>query len=364
LSRIINVVGARPNFIKIAPIMEAYKAHPSVQPLLVHTGQHYDEAMNDVFFRELAIRRPDVHLGIPRGGRAARIAAIVAAFDEVLRRHKPDAVVVVGDCDSAAACAVAAVRRGVKLAHVEAGLRSFDRSMPEENNRILVDALADLLLCTEQSALDNLEAEGIDHDKVHLVGNVMIDTLLAWRDRAGRSDVLDRLELDGRAYAVLTLHRMGNVDAPAVLSRLFDAIERIAAEMPVVFPVHPRTQVRFEQFGLARRLEAMTGLRQTEPLGYLDFVKLMDNAKLVLTDSGGIQEETTVLGVPCLTLRNNTERPATVQMGTNRLVGTDPAAILDGYKNVLAGGIQPQGPPPLWDGRAAGRIAELLAGWA
>lgn len=358
--KIVNVVGARPNFMKIAPIMAAYREAPDIEPLLVHTGQHYDEKMSDLFFRQLGIPEPDLNLGVGSGSHARQTAAVMTAFEDVLLEHRPDAVLVVGDVNSTIACGLTAVKLGARLIHVEAGLRSRDRAMPEEINRVLTDAISDLLFCTEQSGVDNLLAEGVAPDKIHLVGNVMIDTLLKNRKQADASDVLERLGLEPQGYAVLTLHRPSNVDDPEALTRLLEALETIQRELPVIFPIHPRTRANLARFGLARRAEALPGLRLLEPVGYLDFLKLTAAARLMLSDSGGIQEETTILGVPCLTLRENTERPVTAELGTNRLVGSDPARILGAFREVMDGAWRTPQPPPLWDGQAAGRIVRIL----
>jgi UDP-N-acetylglucosamine 2-epimerase (non-hydrolysing) len=282
------------------------------------------------------------------------------AFEPVMLEHRPDAVLVVGDVNSTIACGLVAVKLGASLVHVEAGLRSRDRGMPEEINRVLTDAISDLLFCTEQSGVDNLLAEGAPSDKVFLVGNVMIDTLLNNREQAERSTVLNRLGLERGSYAPLTLHRPSNVDDPVTFGRILDALEQIQRELPVIFPVHPRTRAILKASPLGSRVEGMRDLRLIEPLGFLDFLKLMSEARLVLTDSGGIQEETTILGVPCLTLRENTERPVTIEIGTNRLVGTDTAAILEAYREVTRSATPPGRRPPLWDGKAAERIVEIM----
>ncbi len=358
--KIVNVVGARPNFMKIAPLMAAYRRTTDFEPLLVHTGQHYDEKMSDLFFRQLGIPEPDTNLGVGSGSHAQQTAQIMVGFEEVIREHQPDAVLVVGDVNSTIACGLVAVKRGVKLIHVEAGLRSRDRSMPEEINRLLTDAISDLLFCTEQSGVDNLIQEGVDADRVFLVGNLMIDTLLANVDRAKASTVLDDLGLEEDRYAVLTLHRPSNVDDPSAMARILDALEVIQAELSVVCPMHPRTRKNIEAFGLTSRLEAMPGIRLIDPVGYLDFLKLMSSARLVLSDSGGIQEETTILGVPCLTLRENTERPVTLDRRGNRLVGNDKGAIVGAYQDVRDLPKDGVDPPPMWDGKAADRIVEVL----
>ncbi|HUW81530.1 MAG TPA: UDP-N-acetylglucosamine 2-epimerase (non-hydrolyzing) [Phycisphaerae bacterium] len=358
--KIINIVGARPNFMKIAPIVAAYSRCEHIEPLLVHTGQHYDERMSDLFFRQLGIPEADINLGVGSGSHAAQTAAIMTAFEPVVVEHRPDVVLVVGDVNSTIACGLVAVKLGVRLVHVEAGLRSFDRTMPEEINRVLTDAISDLLFCTEQSGVDNLRTEGVANEKIHLVGNVMIDTLLSNRQKAEDSAILDELKLSPGGYAALTLHRPSNVDDAAVFGRILDALEVIQRDMPIVFPIHPRTRKNLSGSPLGARVEAMGNLRLLDPVGYLDFLKLMSCAKLVLTDSGGIQEETTILKVPCLTLRENTERPITTQIGSNQVVGTDPQRILSAYRNVIDGQWREPQIPPLWDGKAAERIVDVL----
>ena len=358
--KIINVVGARPNFMKIAPLMEAYRGCPDIDPLLVHTGQHYDEEMSDLFFRQLGIPRPDFNLGVGSSTHARQTAEIMKAFEPLVIEHRPDLVLVVGDVNSTIACGLVAVKLGVKLAHVEAGLRSFDRSMPEEINRLLTDAISDLLFCTEQSGVDNLLAEGIAQEKIFLVGNVMIDTLLRNWERAEGSKILEEYGIEPGEYAVLTLHRPSNVDNPDAFISILDGLEVIQRDLPVIFPLHPRTRRRIDLPPLKERLASLPNLRPVDPVGYLDFLKLMSSARLVLTDSGGIQEETTILKVPCLTLRENTERPVTCQIGTNRLAGVNPETILDAYRRFMSGKPEPAGIPPLWDGEAARRIVEVL----
>ena len=357
--RVLHVVGARPNFVKIAPLMAACRHTGAVEPMLVHTGQHHGEAMSDSFFRDLGIPEPDVREG--PCSHAVRTAEVMVGFERVVLDHRPDAVLVVGDVDSTLACGLVAAKLRIPLAHVEAGLRSGDRSMPEEINRVVTDAVSDLLFCTEQAAVENLAREGIDADRIFLVGNVMVDTLLGHRERAGASRVLETLGLAPRAYAVLTLHRPSNVDDRPVLAGILDALERVQAELPVVTPLHPRLRTALARSGLDRRLAAMDRLMPIDPLGYTDFLKLMDDARIVLTDSGGIQEETTILGVPCLTLRENTERPVTIEAGTNRLVGTDPEHIVAAFHEAVSGP-RPSRTPPLWDGRSADRVAAVLAG--
>jgi UDP-N-acetylglucosamine 2-epimerase (non-hydrolysing) len=354
--KILAVVGARPNFMKIAPLFWEIQRRQGIATYLVHTGQHYDERMSRLFFEELNIPRPDIDLEVGSASHAAQTAEVMKRFEPVLLRERPDAVVVVGDVNSTLACALTAVKLGVPVAHVEAGLRSLDRSMPEEINRLLTDAISHWLFVTEKSGLDHLRREGIPAERIHLVGNVMIDTLLACRRRSEQSPILEELGLSGRSYAALTLHRPANVDDPTVLNGVLTAIERLQREVPIVFPVHPRTRkVLNGQAG-----PSMPNLRLTEPLGYLDFMKLMAHAHLVLTDSGGIQEETTVLGVPCLTLRNNTERPVTVEQGTNELVGLDPERIIRAGLRLLAEPRPATRVPELWDGKAAARIVDIL----
>ncbi len=358
--KIINVVGARPNFMKIAPLMAAYKAASGIQPILVHTGQHYDERMSDLFFRQLGIPEPDINLGVGSASHAVQTAEIMKSFEPVVLEHKPDAVLVVGDVNSTIACGLVAVKLGVKLIHVEAGLRSGDRTMPEEINRVLTDSISDLLFCTEPSGVDNLKREGVPAEKVFIVGNVMIDTLLKNKEKADESKILDEQGLKSGSYAVLTLHRPANVDDPAVLGRILDALEVIQQDLPIVFPIHPRTRKNIAGSSLAGRVKAMTGLRLIDPVGYLDFLKLTSSARLVLTDSGGIQEETTILKVPCITLRENTERPVTAEIGSNQIVGTDPEKIISAYREVIDGHWRESRIPDLWDGHAAERIVEIL----
>ena len=358
--KVINVCGARPNFMKIAPLMRAYRARDGIVPVLVHTGQHYDENLSDLFFRQLDIPEPDVNLGVGSASHAVQTAEIMARFEPVLAEHRPDWVVVVGDVNSTIACALVAVKLGVKVAHVEAGLRSFDRTMPEEINRVLTDAISDLLLVSEPSGLENLKREGLPDEKVRFVGNVMIDTLRANLQRAERSTILEGLGLVAGGYNIVTLHRPSNVDQAASFTRIADALEVIQDDLPTIFPMHPRTAANLERLGLAERFADMKQLRIVEPLGYLDFLKLMARSAVALTDSGGIQEETTILGVWCLTLRKNTERPVTVSCGTNTVVGTDTERIISAYRRCRAKGVADCAVPEKWDGQAAERIVECL----
>jgi UDP-N-acetylglucosamine 2-epimerase (non-hydrolysing) len=354
--KIVAVAGARPNFMKIAPLMWEIGRCADIDAYLVHTGQHYDERMSRLFFEELKIPRPDIDLGVGSGSHAAQTAEVMKRFEPVLLEQRPDAVVVVGDVNSTIACALTAVKLSVPVAHVEAGLRSFDRTMPEEINRVLTDAISHWLFVTEPRGVANLRREGVPEDRIFLVGNVMIDTLLACRELSRRSAILEDLRLTGRPYGVLTLHRPANVDDPGVLGGVLAAIGRLQRELPIVFPIHPRTRKALA----GRDLTAMPGLIIVEPLGYLDFMKLVSEARLVLTDSGGIQEETTVLGVPCLTLRNNTERPITIEEGTNTLVGLDPGRIVAAAQRALGRPCEAPPTPELWDGRAASRIVDIL----
>ena len=364
--KVLNVVGARPNFVKMAPIVRAFgRRSDIVSSVLVHTGQHYDEKMAGSFFRELKLPEPEIDLGVGSGSNTAQTARVMLAFEPVLELYRPDWVLVVGDVNSTLACALVAARLGIRVAHVEAGLRSFDRGMPEEINRILTDQLADLLLTPSPDADANLLREGIAPEKIVCVGNVMVDTLYAELERAKRSPILSQLGVTPNGYAVLTLHRPVNVDDPVSLRRLLGTFGEVAARIPVIFPVHPRTRLRIAEAGL----ELPCNLLMIDPLGYHDFLQLWQNAKLVATDSGGLQEETTALGVPCLTLRENTERPVTVECGTSRLVGSDPQRIkaaiddlLSGRQDRDSGFSQPRNRTliPLWDGAAADRIVDCL----
>jgi UDP-N-acetylglucosamine 2-epimerase (non-hydrolysing) len=360
--KIICICGARPNFMKIAPLMKAFRQKGNFEILLVHTGQHYDEKMSRLFFEELGIPKPDINLEVGSGSHAFQTAEIMKRFEPVVESFKPDYVLVVGDVNSTIACGLVAVKLGVKLIHVEAGLRSFDRSMPEEINRVLTDAISDLLFVTEQSGVDNLIKEGIDSDKVHLVGNVMIDTLLANRQKSEKSGILEELNLRKKGYIVITLHRPSNVDDIVNFERIICAFEVIEKDIKLVFPIHPRTRKNLQGTDLQARVNAMNNLILLEPIGYLDFLKLTANAALVMTDSGGIQEETTILQVPCMTLRKNTERPVTLTEGTNRLVRIDTGDILKHYNDIKAGGFNAEGrTPKFWDGKAAKRIAEIIS---
>lgn len=359
--KVINVVGARPNFMKVAPIVEAMKRRGrEFTPLVIHTGQHYDAVMSDAFFSDLDLPRPDGYLGVGSASHAAQTAAVMERFEPVVLAEKPDWVLVVGDVNSTLACALVCVKLGVKVAHVEAGLRSRDRTMPEEINRLLTDQIADLLFTPSADADENLLAEGIPRERICLVGNVMIDSLFRHLDPSRQSQIKHQLGLTRQSYAVLTLHRPANVDDPVVFGRILQALEQISKQLPIVFPVHPRTRKTIAQLGFGKRVEQMQGLRLIEPLGYLDFIGLYSGARLVLTDSGGIQEETSVLGIPCLTLRDNTERPITVSLGTNKIMGTDPAKIVAAAFAALKETETPAINIPLWDGHTAERIVTAL----
>jgi UDP-N-acetylglucosamine 2-epimerase (non-hydrolysing) len=358
--RILVVAGARPNFVKVAPVIKMLKQMSRAEVALVHTGQHYDYNMSAAFFEELFIPAPDIFLGVGSGSHGEQTARILSAFEEVLLKDPPAAVVVVGDVNSTLACTLGAAKCGVPVAHVEAGLRSFDRTMPEEINRVLTDALADYLFTHSPDADENLRREGAPEERIFRVGNVMIDTLREYEAAARARDVAGRLGLQAGGYAVCTLHRPSNVDDPGTLRTVVQILTDLQSECPVVFPMHPRTRTRLETFGLADVLLEQKNLQAIDPLGYLDFIGLMATAALVLTDSGGVQEETTALGIPCLTMRECTERPVTVTLGTNAVVGTDPKRILAAARRVLKRdwprGILPEG----WDGHAAERIAAVL----
>jgi len=376
LIKIFIVVGARPNFMKAAPLIKALKKYPSFKLRLVHTGQHYDPEMSASFFKELRLPKPDTCLGVGSGTQAGQTGKIMIEFEKVCLKDRPDLVVVVGDVNSTLAGALTAAKLGIPVAHVEAGLRSFDRTMPEEINRLVTDQLADFLFTSCEGARRNLIKEGRPEAKIFFVGNVMIDTLLNHLRLAQKSRMLEQLGLKKnhqiRKYALLTLHRPSNVDLPIVLQRIFQALMELAREIPIIFPVHPRTLRQIRKFNLFQFVSFQENLKHIQkaqfqgkmlclpPLGYLDFLALMSQAAIVLTDSGGIQEETTILGIPCLTLRKNTERPITIQEGTNRIVGNDPERILKAARRVLKSRILRKKIPKYWDGKAAERIVKIL----
>ena len=365
--KVLNVVGARPNFMKIAPLMREMRKHTDITAVLVHTGQHYDVKMAGQFFEDLQIPLPNVSLDVGSGTHAVQTAEVMKRLEPILVQERPDVVLVVGDVNSTMAAALTAVKLHMPVAHVEAGLRSGDRSMPEEINRLVTDAVSDYLFVTEESGKRNLLAEGVAESKIFFVGNVMIDSLEASRRMWAASTILERLQVNKMAYAVATLHRPSNVDDIKVLKGLIDTLLQVSRRMPIIFPIHPRTKKALEGIGgfgpgLHFGSEPMpsSGVHCMDPIGYLDFMSLIANARLVLTDSGGIQEETTVLGVPCLTLRENTERPITVTHGTNRVIGSAPSRILAEAMKALDGTHAPLAPPPLWDGHASERIVRIL----
>jgi len=363
--RVINVVGARPNFMKMAPIIEAMQRYPErIQQLLVHTGQHYDEAMSQSFFVDLGMPKPDIDLEVGSGSHAEQTARIMVEFEKVCLRHASDLIVVVGDVNSTMACAITAKKLGIKVAHVEAGLRSRDMSMPEEINRLCTDVLCDYLFTTDHFADENLIAEGVSPGKIFFVGNVMIDTLLKHRELARGLGLIEQWGLKPGSFATLTLHRPSNVDDPAVFRGILDALKEIAREIPIIFPIHPRTRKMVEQFrfgGYFSSTEKPRGLWMINPLGYLELLHLNINARMVITDSGGLQEEATVLGVPCITLRHNTERPITCEVGTNIVVGNSHDSILRHALNILNGDVPRGKVPEKWDGKAGERIVQILA---
>jgi UDP-N-acetylglucosamine 2-epimerase (non-hydrolysing) len=362
--KIINVVGARPNLIKMAPIVAELARYPSqFGQLLVHTGQHYDDNMSRLFFEQLRLPRPDINLEVGSGSHGVQTGRIMGAFEDVCVAEKPDLVIVVGDVNSTMACAITAKKLGIQVAHVEAGLRSGDLGMPEEINRLCTDAVSDYLFTTDRHAGQNLRQEGVPEERIHFVGNVMIDTLERHRAVAQKLDLLERIGLTKDSFATLTLHRPTNVDDANALRGILEALHEIAKELPIVFPIHPRTRKTVERFGLSyllRHGERASGIWTTEPLGYLEFLHLNMNARLIMTDSGGLQEEATVLGVPCITLRYNTERPITCIEGTNRIVGNQKEKIIEAARQILNGAQVVGGVPEMWDGKAAGRIVHVL----
>ena len=356
---VILVVGARPNFMKIAPI-HAELSKRGVEQILLHTGQHYDDNMSKVFFDDLGMPQPDIYLGIGSGSHATQTAKVMVEFEEVCKEHNPSMVVVVGDVNSTVACSMVCAKEGIPCAHVEAGLRSFDRGMPEEINRLITDAIADLLLTPSPDGDENLRNEGVEERRIKRVGNVMIDSLMNNLERAKESKIHAELGLGKGNYGVLTLHRPSNVDDKDAFAGILTALEEIGKRIPLVLPLHPRTKNRAEQFGLLQRIHSIPNIIITGPAGYLDFIALMAESKIVLTDSGGLQEETTALGIPCLTLRENTERPITVTEGTNTIVGNDTRVIIDAANDVLDNGGKAGRIPELWDGNTAVRIADII----
>lgn len=356
MTKVVSVAGARPNFMKVAPVHRAL-IDAGCDSTIVHTGQHYDEGMSQIFFDDLGLDRPEHYLGVGSGSHSWQTAEVMQRLEPVLVEQRPDVVVVVGDVNSTVAGALTATKLDIPVAHVEAGLRSYDRSMPEETNRVVTDVVSDLLFAPSSDAVDNLLQEGISKERIHLVGNVMIDSLKGLLPAASKSMALESLSLSKGGYFLATLHRPTNVDEPGALKRAVGILESVGSVLPVVLVAHPRTTQRLVDFGIQSQ---SSGLRIIEPLGYIDFLQLMKSARGVLTDSGGIQEETTVLGIPCLTLRENTERPITVTEGTNRVVGLDESAIIQAAQAIA--GSEPRAPrrPELWDGQAAQRIGEVI----
>lgn len=360
MKRILSVVGARPNFMKVAPIHRAFAAYAkTITHEILHTGQHYDASMSDAFFRDLDMPQPAFFLGVGSGSHAEQTARVMIGFDEVCRDHRPDYVIVVGDVNSTIACALTAVKHGIRVAHVEAGLRSFDRGMPEEINRLATDAIVDDLFVTEQSGVDHLVHDGVAQSRIHFVGNTMIDSLHYALPRAERSTIMQTVDVSPRQFALITLHRPSNVDNAEQLAMLTDVLNVIALHTTVVFPVHPRTRKNIREWGIESTLSP--GVKLIDPAGYVDFLSLMKNASFVLTDSGGIQEETTALRVPCITARTTTERPVTVEIGTNVLVQPEKGSILQAVDAIIAGKGRPGIIPDLWDGHAAERIAAIIS---
>jgi len=359
--KILSIVGARPNFMKVAPLHRVFLRDSSLVSKIVHTGQHYDARMSDVFFNQLELPKPDYFLGVGGGTHTQQTAKIMLEFEQVMEAEKPDVVLVVGDVNSTIACALVAVKMHVPLVHVEAGLRSGDRRMPEEVNRVLTDSISDDLFVTEQAGMTNLAGEGVPAEKVHFVGNVMIDSLVHYRQKASQLQLLEKLSLSPKQYVLMTMHRPSNVDDEAGLRAILDIIKNTATRMSVLFPIHPRTRNNMEKFGLLAELESLENVTLEEPQGYLEFLHLMENAALIVTDSGGIQEETTYLQVPCITFRASTERPVTVELGTNYLLSDlDPASVDDLVQKILSGKAKQGTIPPLWDGQAAERIMVIL----
>ncbi len=359
MKKIISVVGARPNFMKVAPIHKAFKKYYNkVNHLICHTGQHYDKKMSKVFFEDLEMPQPDFYLGVGSGSHAQQTANVMIEFEKVMLAEKPDQIIVVGDVNSTVACSLVASKLNIKVAHVEAGLRSFDRTMPEEINRLLTDSISDYLFVTEESGLINLKNEGISDKKIFFVGNVMIDSLIQFLPKAEKSSILKEYALLPKDYILVTLHRPSNVDSKDFLKELMSLFKSLSVNKKIFFPVHPRTKKNLEESGYGSNFHKNVIL--TEPIGYIDFLSLTKNAELIITDSGGIQEESTYLGVQCITVRNNTERPITVKVGTNQLIGTDLKNVENAAKEILSGNIKNGNIPELWDGKAAERITEIL----
>lgn len=362
MSKIISVVGARPNFMKVAPIHKAFQKsgvnHSGINHLICHTGQHYDEKMSRIFFDDLELPYPDFYLGVGSGSHAEQTAKVMIKFEKILMQEKPEVIIVVGDVNSTIACSLVASKLNVKVVHVEAGLRSFDRTMPEEINRLLTDSISDFLFVTEKSGITNLKKEGTADEKIYFVGNVMIDSLVQYLPKTENSEIFNELQLGKNEYILVTLHRPSNVDSGSFLSQLISTLNNLGQKEKIIFPVHPRTKKNLAELGLEENLSKNVIL--TDPIGYIDFLALTKNAGLVITDSGGIQEETTFLGVQCITVRENTERPVTVEIGTNQLIGTDLKKVEVAAMKVLKGEKKCGKIPELWDGKAAERIVKVL----
>lgn len=360
--KIISVVGARPNFMKVAPIHKAFKKvsnlDSNISHLICHTGQHYDEKMSKVFFDDLELPKPDFYLGVGSGSHAEQTARVMIEFEKILLQEKPDLVLVVGDVNSTIACTLTAAKLHIKTVHVEAGLRSFDMKMPEEVNRVLTDRISDYLFVTEKSGLQNLKNEGVGDNKVFFVGNVMIDSLVHYLPKVEESNILDQFDITNQGFVLVTLHRPSNVDEPTQLKKLFAVLNELAEKRKVIFPIHPRTENNLDKFSLIDTLHKNIIL--TDPIGYIDFIALIKNAELIMTDSGGIQEESTFLGTQCITLRDSTERPITVEVGTNQLLGNNLELAKERALEILEGKIKKGSIPELWDGSAAQRIVEIL----
>ncbi|MDT3740564.1 MAG: UDP-N-acetylglucosamine 2-epimerase (non-hydrolyzing) [Candidatus Kapabacteria bacterium] len=358
--RILNIVGARPNFMKIAPLISAMKSSKYIEPVLIHTGQHYDEKMSNLFFDELEIPKPEVNLEVGSDTQAKQVAKIMEKFDDICSQYKPQAILVVGDVNSTMACSLVAAKLGIKIIHMEAGLRSYDRNMPEEINRIVTDALADLLLTPSADGTENLLKEGVSPDKIKLVGNIMIDTLLHFLPKAEKSGILEKLSVTKNNYAAVTLHRPSNVDGEQSLRAILETLSSIQKKIRIVLPIHPRTRKNIELFGLSDIVDNSPELILTDPLGYLDFQKLMSNSRFVITDSGGVQEETTALKIPCITVRENTERPVTIWEGSNELVGFDMDKLLYFSDKAISGSWKQSRIPEFWDGKTAERVVDNI----
>ena len=360
--KVLNIVGARPNMMKIAPLISEMRRHKEIEALLLHTGQHYDRRMSKVFFEDLRIPKPDIYLGVGSGSHGEQTGRLMIRLEKAIADIKPDLVVVAGDVNSTMAAAITASKMGIPVAHIEAGLRSFDRTMPEEINRIITDSLSSYLFAPSLDAVRNLRREGHEDSDIFLVGNIMIDSLLQQRGRAAKSPILKRLKLDSKEYATLTLHRPSNVDDKNTLLKILAALNELRKDIKIAFPMHLRTRKMIRRFELTGYLKRMKNVVVTPPLGYLDFLKLLCESRFVLTDSGGIQEETTALGIPCVTLRHNTERPLTITMGTNTLVGNDTGKILAAARLILWGGSRPGRVPEFWDGKTSARIVKIIRG--